>query len=289
MQRSQAERLDTKITVREILRVLSSQRNLLVFNLIAHKEIVAGEVFRRELNMSKSNLSKSLSQLLKVDLVRKKSGGYYLTSFGKIIHYLETETEKMVSLHQRFRVVDSINDFSNDHRNEIISRIISDPRAKEILLKDSIAQSSRIHAGFNNKGVINGDHDPSCRNIVIIDDEPDLIFTFQSILQREGHNVHGFTDPYKALDSALDLYASKIKIDLLIVDIRMPGLNGLQVYKSFKALDENIRTLFVSALSDADELLKIYPGEDNVELLKKPIDGDHFIKEVRRLLAFKPP
>ncbi len=289
MQRSQAEKLDPKTTLLEVLRVLSSQRNLLVFNLIADKESVSGEAFRRKLNVSKSNLSKSLSQLLKVDLVRKKSGGYCLTSFGKIIHYLETETEKMVSLHQRFRVVDSISDFSNDHRNEIISSIISDPRAKEILLKDSIALISHIHTGFNNKGVINGDHDPSCRNIVIIDDEPDLIFTFQSILQREGHNVHGFTDPYKALDSALDLYASKIKIDLLIVDIRMPGLNGLQVYKSFKAIDENIRTLFVSALSDADELLKIYPGEDNVELLKKPIDVDYLIKEVRRLLELNPP
>ncbi|MGH9979685.1 MAG: hypothetical protein ACRD8Z_28165, partial [Nitrososphaeraceae archaeon] len=211
MQRSQAEKLDPKITVLEILRVLSSQRNFLIFNLIAEKRVVAGEVLRRKLNMNKSNLSKSLSELLKADLVRKIPGGYCLTSFGKIIHYLETETEKMVSLHQRFRVVDSINDFSNDHRNEIISRIISDPSAKEILLKDSIALSSHIHTGFNNKGVINGDHDPSCRNIVIIDDEPDLIFTFQSILQREGHNVHGFTDPYKALDSALDLYASKIK------------------------------------------------------------------------------
>jgi CheY-like chemotaxis protein/DNA-binding HxlR family transcriptional regulator len=288
MQRSRAEKLDPKINVLVILRVLSTQRNLLVFNLIADKEIVVGETFRRKLNMSRSNLSKSLSELVKVDLVRKKAGWYCLTSFGKIMHYLETETEKMVSLHQRFRVVDSINDFSNDQRNEIISRIILDPRAKEILLKNNLAPSFNTHGGFNNREVVNGDYDPSCRNVVIIDDEPDLIFTFQSILQGEGHTVHAFTDPYKALDTALDLYASKIKIDLLIVDIRMPGLNGLQVYKSFKALDENIRTLFVSALSDADELLKIYPGEDNVDLLKKPIDGDRLLKEVRRLLLLNP-
>ncbi|MGH9978889.1 MAG: hypothetical protein ACRD8Z_24110, partial [Nitrososphaeraceae archaeon] len=135
MQRSQTEKLDPTITLPDILRVLSSKRNLLVFELIASEKIVAGgETVRRKLNMSKSNQSKSLSELLKVNLVRKKPGAYCLTSFGKIIHDLKTETENMISLHQRFRVVDSIDDFSIDHRNEIISRIISDPHAKEILL-----------------------------------------------------------------------------------------------------------------------------------------------------------
>jgi CheY-like chemotaxis protein len=72
---------------------------------------------------------------------------------------------------------------------------------------------------------------------------------------------------------------------LLIVDIRMPKLNGLQVYRTFKAVDENVKTLFVSALAEADELLRIYPGDDSVQLLKKPIDKDYLIKEVRHLLS----
>jgi hypothetical protein len=59
-------------------------------------------------------------------------------------------------------------------------------------------------------------------------------------------------------------------------------------YHTLKTIDENIRTLFVSALSEADELLRIYPGDDNFELLKKPVDRDSLIKEVRRLLLLKP-
>jgi len=65
----------------------------------------------------------------------------------------------------------------------------------------------------------------------------------------------------------------------------MPRLNGLQAYKTFKAVDENIKTLFVSALAEAHELLRVYPGDDSVQLLKKPIGKDHLIREVRSLLS----
>jgi CheY-like chemotaxis protein len=284
---SQTQKLEPIITA-EILRVLSSQRNLLVFRLIASEKIVDREIIRKKLNMKRSNQSKSLSDLLKVDLIRRKSGAYCLTSIGKIVHYLETEVENIVSLYHRLKVVDAIDDFPDDRRNEIISRIVDDPRVKEILLKDSRALKSHIHTKLDENGVNNKEHNLLGRNIVIIDDEPDLTYTFQSILLEEGHNVYGFSDPYKALNSILDLYASKGKIDLLIVDIRMPRLNGLQVYKTFKAIDENIRTLFVSALSEADELLRIYTGDDNFEFLKKPVDRDSLIKEVRRLLLLNP-
>ena len=97
--------------------------------------------------------------------------------------------------------------------------------------------------------------------------------------------MYGFVDPYEALEALLDFYNSKgKKIDLLIVNISMPRLNGLQAYKTFKAVDESIKTLFVSALAEANELLRVCSGDNGIQLLKKPIDKDRFIKEVRRLL-----
>jgi predicted transcriptional regulator len=80
---SQTQKLEPIITA-EILRVLSSQRNLLVFGLIASEKIVDREIIRKKLNMKRSNQSKSLSDLLKVDLIRRKSGAYCLTSIGKM-------------------------------------------------------------------------------------------------------------------------------------------------------------------------------------------------------------
>ena len=64
-------------------------------------------------------------------------------------------------------------------------------------------------------------------NILIVDDEPDALFTYKTFLATEGFNVDTFTIP----EEALDAFAKKVPshYSLVIVDIRMPRLNGLQL------------------------------------------------------------
>jgi two-component system response regulator ChvI len=73
--------------------------------------------------------------------------------------------------------------------------------------------------------------------------------------------------------------------DLVILDIRMPGLNGLQLYYRLKALNKDIKTLFVSALEASEELISILPGIQLRNILKKPVDRNYFISTVKRLLS----
>ena len=47
--------------------------------------------------------------------------------------------------------------------------------------------------------------------------------------------------------------------DLVITDIRMPGLNGIQLYSKLKVMNPEIKVLFLSALDAVDELLSIFP------------------------------
>jgi CheY-like chemotaxis protein len=237
------------------------------------------------LKMNGRDRSTSLSELFKIDLIRRKAGKYRLTSLGKLIYDLHIREENMLSLRHNLKVVDSIEDFAHEHRNEIISCIIKDTHIRDLLTQDDLGVSSSVQNKLDEKEEKRKEHHLSRRNIMIIEDEPDLLFTYESILQEEGHNVYGFVDPYKALEALLDFYNSNEKIDLLIVDIKMPKLNGFQVYKTFKSVDENVKTLFVSALADADELLRVYPGDDSIQLLKKPINKDYFIEEVRHLLS----
>jgi CheY-like chemotaxis protein len=284
-QTRQAQKQKSGITLLDIFRVLSKQKNLLVFRTIAAEGAIDREMIEKLMKINRRDRSTSLSELFRIDLIRSKSGKYCLTSLGKLIYDWQIREENVLSLRHNLKVVDSIEDFALDDRNEIISCIIKDTHARDLLMQYNRGLRSRIQNKLDEKQEIRKEDHLSRSNIMIIEDEPDLLFSYKAILQEEGHNVYGFVDPYEALEALLDFYNYREKkIDLLIINIKMPRLNGLQVYKTFKSVDENIKTLFVSALAEANELLRVYPGDESVQLLKKPIDRDHFIEEVRRLL-----
>jgi DNA-binding response OmpR family regulator len=74
--------------------------------------------------------------------------------------------------------------------------------------------------------------------------------------------------------------------NLAILDIRMPGLNGLQLYYRLKAINRNIKILFVSALDAVPELISILPDVKTTnDIIKKPVALDDFISAVNIALA----
>jgi CheY-like chemotaxis protein/predicted transcriptional regulator len=278
----QFQKQKVELTVLDLFRVLSRQQNKFVFSTVATEGMLDAEMINKMLNTNKRAQSKSLSELSRFDLIQRKSGKYYITSLGKIIYDLQIRAENMLTLRHNLKVVDSIKDFADNRRNEVINCIIKDEYAKHLLMQSD----RRVSYSKQNKLTEKEEHPPLHGNIMILEDESDLLFTYEEILREEGYDVYGFIDPFKALETLLDFYNFKgKKIDLLIADISMPRLNGLQAYKTFKAVDETIKTLFVSALADAHELLRVYPGDDSVQLLKKPIGKDHLIREVRSLLS----
>ena len=63
---------------------------------------------------------------------------------------------------------------------------------------------------------------------------------------------------------------------VIILDIRMKNLNGLQLHHQIKAIDPTIKILFVTALDILGELLSIFPGISKEQILRKPIDKNLF-------------
>jgi DNA-binding response OmpR family regulator len=118
---------------------------------------------------------------------------------------------------------------------------------------------------------------------MVVDDDQDILTTFEAILNSQGISVKTFSDANESIKQfALarpDLY------DLIILDIRMPRLNGLQLHYRLKALNKNIKVLFVSALEASDELISILPGIQIENILKKPVPRDYFITTVKRILG----
>ena len=140
-----------------------------------------------------------------------------------------------------------------------------------------------------------GDHDydqqqlqhqnqQNAHNILLVDDEPDTLLTYKTfLLDIEGYNVDAFTDSQKALQHFAQVNPSYY--DLVVMDIRMPGLNGLQLYYRIKAMNPDIKVLFVSALDAAKEMVSILPGVKIGDVIQKPVNQEHFLNKIKATLA----
>ena len=115
-------------------------------------------------------------------------------------------------------------------------------------------------------------------NIMLIDDEPDMLLTYKTFLSAESYNVEEFTNPQSALQHFAQINSSYY--DLVIMDIRMPGLNGLQLYYRLKTINPNVKILFLSALDASEEMVSILPDVKLDDVIRKPVEQEYFLKKV---------
>lgn len=126
------------------------------------------------------------------------------------------------------------------------------------------------------------------RKILLVDDEPDVLFAVRLALENGGFQVHAYENPEKALkDYKPDAY------DLLIIDIKMPFMNGLELGAKMRKLDPRARICFLTAINDLTAYSQYYrkcaeiPGE-TMAFTQKPIENDVLL-EIARELASRPP
>jgi CheY-like chemotaxis protein len=116
-------------------------------------------------------------------------------------------------------------------------------------------------------------------NILIVDDEEDLLKVFEYFLKTEGyHNVQIFSDPKKVIKHFLQLKKADY-YELAIIDIRMPIINGIELYQILTIINPDMKVLFVTALDAASELTSLYKIKEG-DIIKKPCTFDQFIKKI---------
>jgi CheY-like chemotaxis protein/predicted transcriptional regulator len=167
----------------------------------------------------------------------------------------------------------SITETGRNVMNKLLNQPSSDIQNKSSYHMESkyLESSSKLHKSST--------HIPS---IMVVDDEPDILLTYESFLSNAGFNVSTFEEPYKAL---VEFTSNPRLYDLIILDIRMENLNGLQLYQCMKAIDSNSKLLFASALDAAKELTSILPDIRSQDILRKPVDRENFIMTVKIALG----
>ncbi len=120
-------------------------------------------------------------------------------------------------------------------------------------------------------------------NIMIIEDDRDLLLTYKLFLTGQGLNVIAFSDPHAALQEFASMRSRSI--DLVVSDIRMKSMNGIQLYKELKLIDPDIRIILVSALDAGPELVSALPGFRKKDFISKPVNQDVFTRIVKATIA----
>jgi DNA-binding response OmpR family regulator len=119
------------------------------------------------------------------------------------------------------------------------------------------------------------------KKILIVDDEPDVTFTIKVILTSNGYEVDAFEDTEEALANF-----RKEAYFLAFLDIKMPKMNGFDLYKKLLAIDTQLKVCFLTALGEFDDYYKQYKKEDVApvwgirHIVRKPIDNSKLLEEV---------
>src|SRR5687768_10049733 len=89
---------------------------------------------------------------------------------------------------------------------------------------------------------------PMTKKILLVDDEPDLTYTIKKILEGNGFEVDTFNDPILALNNyKANLY------DLIILDIKMPKMDGFEIYIKIREKDPKVKICFLTVIGTFNE------------------------------------
>ena len=118
--------------------------------------------------------------------------------------------------------------------------------------------------------------------VLIVDDESMTLDIFEGYLILEGYNLLLAKNGFKALE-----YMEQEPVDLVVLDIMMPYMDGFTVCKHIKAKWENVPVVLITAMWDKDMRQRGHEvGADG--FLKKPIDRQELIHLIRATLNGRP-
>lgn len=160
--------------------------------------------------------------------------------------------------------------FSIDPKTSLVADRIYKPYYRDFIVFEG--KNRKVRGKNNYNGYVK-------KKILVVDDEPDLTFSFKEGLGDAGFNVDVFNDSIDALKNFKPGF-----YDLVILDIIMPKMDGFELYKELKKLDPRINVCFLTASEqyrdDQREVEHRVLGQDL--FLQKPISIEDLKMEINK-------
>jgi len=116
-------------------------------------------------------------------------------------------------------------------------------------------------------------------NILVVDDLKSVRLTLGGILEDEGYNVVLAENGYQAIEAA-----KQTPFDLVFMDIKMPGINGVQTFREIKKINPKAAVIMMTA-SSVEELIKEALDEGAYAVVYKPFDVEKIVSITKSALS----
>ena len=122
----------------------------------------------------------------------------------------------------------------------------------------------------------------SGKRVLVVDDEPDICMVYQIALEDAGYECISYTDPIKALQEFRSNY-----YNLILLDIKMPALNGFELCKKIRQVDKTLHIIFITASEEYYERFRTqhYPELGKINYIQKPIGNDELVQIVNTIIG----
>jgi two-component system, OmpR family, response regulator VicR len=118
--------------------------------------------------------------------------------------------------------------------------------------------------------------------VVCIEDEPEMIMLIKAILNRKGYDVTGAANGREGLETI-----ERVRPDLILLDLMMPGMDGWEVYQKLKAneVTHDIPVIIVTAKAQSiDKMLGLHIAKVD-DYIAKPFSPQELVESMEKVLA----
>ena len=119
--------------------------------------------------------------------------------------------------------------------------------------------------------------------LLVVDDDPDIVQVLKMGLLKNGFSVEAFTNPQEALQS---FKSDAESYCLVLSDIRMPSLSGIQLSRKVKEINPNVKVVLMTSFEINDnEFSKVFPSTQVDGFVQKPIGIKELTDKILSLIG----